>query len=712
MAGFRDEDEDFADLLPPPTMTSSSYAFTSENDEEDMTADPWGDTTSSGSALYTPSPFTSAYEPPSPEQRSTLPPATPSSYDEPRGFTRESAPEPETPAYSRTASASYNYDSYQQEPTSPIAPTSPFQAPYSPPAAAEQTPFGSPPISPSRASASAYSPTSHTRQASKPDLSALLGEEKPILPKFTRRETPEGVAGPLGSKIAVLPVSSIGKKPVGGALATLLGLEVDEAEAKKEKERFEAGLKAKADAAKAAPPPAPAPAVKEEPKVDSKEVTETPSSAEEPIPIAAPAADSTPAAAESTSADVSVTETPAPEPLPPTPTTSEPIPPPVLVALSTPLPPSPSVSPPPPTDSNALTPQPPALSRTSSTAGSMLSVDSSQGNGVYDTIVSPMEAEGAAEAWPGEEGKGSVEGLEKKLEALKVDTSSTKDAEDASANASEPTPTESSGEHLPSSETATIAPTPSTPPASLPTAVNTGPDPFAQYTYSEAPSPALSSARPSFSEGPISPTTNRGFRSYNGSTDEGVFGGADDADSLRGTYSRSVEVSEGGEDASDAMDAERAGVTSPPLPPLPTMGSPSVGTSPRSTEIGGSLGPTFIISVGDPQKIGSSLNVAAQHTVYTVRTRVSFTFSHHSPPPLTDLFFPRRPPRKPSARTTSRSSVASATSSGCSTPSRSTIQESSSPACPRRTLLVSVDPSSPFSCSLTHRLSPRRPLRC
>ncbi|ORY92476.1 Vps5 C terminal like-domain-containing protein [Leucosporidium creatinivorum] len=234
-----------------------------------------------------------------------------------------------------------------------------------------------------------------------------------------------------------------------------------------------------------------------------------------------------------------------------------------------------------------------------------------------------MEAEGAAEAWPGEEGKGSVEGLEKKLEALKVDTSSTKDAEDASANASEPTPTESSGEHLPSSETATIAPTPSTPPASLPTAVNTGPDPFAQYTYSEAPSPALSSARPCLSEGPISPTTNRGFRSYNGSTDEGVFGGADDADSLRGTYSRSVEVSEGGEDASDAMDAERAGVTSPPLPPLPTMGSPSVGTSPRSTEIGGSLGPTFIISVGDPQKIGSSLNVAAQHTVYTVRTRTT-----------------------------------------------------------------------------------------
>lgn len=622
MAGFRDEDEDFADLLPPPTMTSSSYAFASENEEEDITADPWGDTTSSGSALYTPSPFASAYEPQSPEQQSSLPPATPSSYDESRGFTRESAPEPETPSYSRTASTSYNYDDHQEEPTSPIASTSPFQAPYSPPAVDEQTPFGSPPVSPSRASTSGYAPTSHTRQASKPDLSALLGEEKPILPKFARRETQEGVAGPLGSKIAVLPVSSIGKKPVGGALATLLGLEVDEAEAQKEKERLAAAVKAKEQAAKAAPPP-PA-AAKEEPKEEPEEVT-PPTTVEEPTPTPTPASEAIPPLAESTPA-----EAPAPEPLPPTPTISQPIPPPILTALSTPLPPSPSVSPPPPTDFKALTPQPPALSRASSTAGSMLSVDSSQGNGVYDTIVSPMEAEGAADAWPGEEGKESVEGLEKKLEALKVDTSSIEDPE-ISMDTSEPTPTESSAEQLPSSETATLAPTPLTPPpatpTSLPTAIETGPDPFAQYTYSEAPSPAPSSARPSFSEGPVSPTTARGFRSYNGSTDEGVFGGADDADSLRGTYSRSVEVSEGGEDASDAMDAERAGITSPPLPPLPTMGSPSVGTSPRSTEIGGSLGPTFIISVGDPQKIGSSLNVAAQHTVYTVRTRVSIPFA-------------------------------------------------------------------------------------
>lgn len=59
---------------------------------------------------------------------------------------------------------------------------------------------------------------------------------------------------------------------------------------------------------------------------------------------------------------------------------------------------------------------------------------------------------------------------------------------------------------------------------------------------------------------------------------------------------------------------------SAPLPPLPTQ-TPSVQGSPRSTQLGGSLGPTFIITVGDPQKVG--YNPATQHTVYTVRTRVS-----------------------------------------------------------------------------------------
>lgn len=35
------------------------------------------------------------------------------------------------------------------------------------------------------------------------------------------------------------------------------------------------------------------------------------------------------------------------------------------------------------------------------------------------------------------------------------------------------------------------------------------------------------------------------------------------------------------------------------------------------------IGPAFTISVGDPQKVGSSLNVASQHILYTVRTRTT-----------------------------------------------------------------------------------------
>lgn len=621
MAGFRDEDDDLGDLLPPPTMTSSTYAFAADQDEEDLSASPWGDSTSS-STVYNPPSYAAYEQQRSPEpSTSSLPPTTPSYDVEPRHFTRESAPEPETPAYSRRASSTYNYDGgFVQDSSSPLAPTSPFQAPYSPPAITEQTPFGSPPISPTRGP---YA--SHTRQASKPDLSALLGEEKPILPKFApRRETPEGVAGPLGSKIAVLPVSSIGKKPVGGALATLLGLKVEE----EEKEKVAAVKKGKEDvktdgaATKAAPEATSAEAAASQPPA-GKSSEAAPASAK-------------PVSEDSTATSVPVASTSAEPPTAETPTASEPpsdtpasLPPPVLIALSTPLPPSPSVSPPPPSaDSpSTLAPKRSSLSRTSSRAASTRTIDSSEGVNAYDSIVSPMEAEGAAEAWPGEEGKESIDGLEQKLEALKVDTTSkVADDEDSSMAASEPTPTESTGEQLPS-EPALATPTPSTPPAvaATPLPAADEPDLFAQYTYaSEAPSSAVSSARPSLFEAPISPTTNRGFRSHNGSTDEGVFGGADDAASLRGAYSRSVEVSETGEEARESMDVERAGVTSPPLPPLPTMGSPSIQqTSPRSTEMGGSLGPTTIISVGDPQTIGSSLNPAAQHTVYTVRTRVS-----------------------------------------------------------------------------------------
>ncbi|KAM0748347.1 Vps5-domain-containing protein [Meredithblackwellia eburnea MCA 4105] len=56
---------------------------------------------------------------------------------------------------------------------------------------------------------------------------------------------------------------------------------------------------------------------------------------------------------------------------------------------------------------------------------------------------------------------------------------------------------------------------------------------------------------------------------------------------------------------------------SPPLPALPASGS-----TPTKGEAG-ALGQSFIISVGDPQTVGNAFNVAAQHTVYTVRTQTT-----------------------------------------------------------------------------------------
>lgn len=60
-----------------------------------------------------------------------------------------------------------------------------------------------------------------------------------------------------------------------------------------------------------------------------------------------------------------------------------------------------------------------------------------------------------------------------------------------------------------------------------------------------------------------------------------------------------------------------------PLPALPS--SSTIQGSPRSKDLGGSLGPAFVITVGDPQTVGK--NPASQHTVFTVRTRVSFLVS-------------------------------------------------------------------------------------
>lgn len=477
------------------------------------------------SSAYLSSSTYPTYDEPTPANDHAAP-VSPS--NEPSRYTRESAPEPETPSYSRVDS-SYDYTPSAAEPSSPT-PSSPFQAPYSPTPIDRQTPFGSPPVSPIRPAASALG--AQDRPRAKPDLSALLGEEKPILPSFKRREPSEGVAGPLGSKIAVLPVSSIGKKTVGGALATLLGLEVEEEDAIKPKAKV----------------PLPSTAATE---------------VELPTPASPAVSTSVDAMARTRGAESSSTTDPAPDAAPVEPldepshsddsaSLSHPLP--ILSALSVPLPPSPSVSPPPPDDSGsgAQTPQAPAFSRASSRAQSTLSVDSSEANPPYDSMVSPMDTEDGPVAQGmslGDKAIGgtAIESLGQKLAALNVEDGGSSatpvepakmDEDEISAASSEPTPTETTGDTgstLPSTSSSVLSP----PPTSY-----AGPDPFAQYTYDVPPANA-----PSFDA--LSPNRSRGFRSYNGSNDEGGFGGADDVDSLRGTYSRSVETGDG-----DADDGE------------------------------------------------------------------------------------------------------------------------------------------------------------
>ena len=110
---------------------------------------------------------------------------------------------------------------------------------------------------------------------------------------------------------------------------------------------------------------------------------------------------------------------------------------------------------------------------------------------------------------------------------------------------------------------------------------------------------------------------------------------------------------------------------SPPLPSAPAFDNSPARNTDGTVDVTASLAPTFVISVGDPQKVGSSLNVATQHTVYTVRTKVRslpLTNRSHTDPP-------RRLPLLRSANPNSPSSADSATSSGCSTPLRLTTPE-------------------------------------
>ncbi|GAA6002479.1 hypothetical protein JCM10207_001143 [Rhodosporidiobolus poonsookiae] len=597
LSGFQDDDDaGFGSMLNPGSTvfgTSSTYsAFGAPQDDDDLSTNPFADLASSSYAPARPeSPFGGAEqesavfhsavdpepehdaEPESPFQaEAPLPPpvpifepSTPVSPElsaPPRAFAREAAPEPETPLPTRGVPG--DPDAFTYNPYASSPPRSSFYSPASP-TAAVTSPFDT--------------ASSHILDRSKPDLSALLGEEKPPLPTFKRSERAEG--GGTLSKSAVLPVSSVGRKPVGGALAALLGMGAeDDSEASGPRPK----LKPAASAAKHVVPSR----VGAEP---------APSKVEQP-----PATPVAPAVAEEAPLPPDETSTPAP---------------PNSSALDTPLPPSPSAA----TAADAASSSKPALRRTSSEAPSAGSVESSGPNVGYESMVSPLETGetpredgGAGDAWPANK---AVAGLDEQLASLSIE--------------------EGAPAHSPSASISTVAAPVSSSPSSTSTAQPAAADSsYQQYIFSDNTSASVSEAsdvsrRPSSVEG-IAPVS-RGFRTFNASSDDGGFGGTDDADSLRGTYSRSVEVGEA-EDAESAATSlptatgagdevqrkEREG--SAPLPPLPPA-VPSIQGSPRSTELGGSLGPTFIITVGDPQTVGSALNLAAQHTVYTVRTRTT-----------------------------------------------------------------------------------------
>ncbi|BGO94026.1 hypothetical protein NBRC10512_003659 [Rhodotorula toruloides] len=565
MEGFRRESSGFGDLMSTSSSmygVGSTYSAFGDAGEDDLAANPFADLASSSSllppvqpaspqspfhsprqerqALVSPTieapqyvepeqtPFSphAPYSPPA-QTKELSPPVSPAAYEPPppatpaapheRTFLREAAPEPETPAPPPPPAlqpgdpAGFSYNPYADSsfpsrlaPSSPPTPTSPTLL-----------------QSPSR---------------QKPDLSALLGDEKPASSSFRKAERHDG--GALSGK-GGLPTSSVGRKPVAKPLAALLGLEVED------------------DKSASGVPPA------------EKETTAPASSQPAPVTAVKPS------------------------------------------ALETPLPPSPAPSPAPAAPASPA--KPPKLARAASEAPSTSSADSTGVSVPYESMVSPLETgdtpredgERRNAAWPANK---PVEGIDEQLAGLKIDQSATEKPASSAA-----------------------APTTSEPPASAPSV-----SAYSQYIFSEetstsaSPEPSDLSRRPSYID-----SGSRGFRAFNGSSDDGGFGAGDDADSVRGTYSRSVEVG----DAEDA-ETETTGASTPgtertvgagesvrsvredsaPLPPLPTQ-TPSVQGSPRSTQLGGSLGPTFIITVGDPQKVG--YNPATQHTVYTVRTRTT-----------------------------------------------------------------------------------------
>lgn len=511
---------------------TSTYEAFPQDQDDDLSSNPFADLASSSVAYPSTTQQSSFYDQPSSPDQSTAPvPATP--VQDTASFHREDAPEPETPV---PPTSSFAYSSYDNDPFTPSSPlASTVDVPLSP---SEQTPFGSPPTSPPKSAfqeavaspplpSSTFSsePISHYRQSSKADMSALLGEEKPTLPSFSkpkRKDRSEGVAGPLGSKIAVLPVSSVGRKPVGGALAALLGLEVEEEE-KKEEKKDEKREEVVSEEQKGS-----------EAKEAKKDVTET---------QASPQDESLQVKSEGKEEEE---EEAIPEaPLPPSePTNTDSLTP---AAFETPLPPSPTETTTPPTASTSIVDSElptPTLSRMPSEAPSTFSTRSSANENIsYDSMVSPLETstdEHGKAAWPANK---SIEGLESKLASVVISQ-----PENASPS-SDSTPTAS----FSSPSTSQPPDAESTPGSSLPT---TSAEPsYSQYIFSD--NSTTSEPQPASIQTPFE-TPSKGFRAFNGSGDEGGFGtGTDDADSLRGAYSRSVEMG-------DTEDAEtETGPSSP-----------------------------------------------------------------------------------------------------------------------------------------------------
>lgn len=484
-----------------------------------------------------------------------------------RSFSRESAPAPETPVPAAGLPSSFRHQPYSPHHSAPPPPPQePLHAPgdpdaftYNPYAPSHYTTTRAAPTPSSPPTEDAFPNSSRRAKVgagARGDLSVLLGgaggEGSPGKGKGKEREKKGG--GNLLGKGGKVGTLGRGKKGQG-ALAALLGMEEEERKEESKKEVKEAQ---KED---------------EEVKVKKEEEEVKKEEKEEPVAEPAPLPPSSPAVA-------------APSPL-------------AHLALDTPLPPSRGASPPPASSSSAPSSpsktsqhsSKPSLDRTASLAPS-LSVG-------YDALVSPLETgetpradtgtEGDGEkAWPenkavaleeegsekekeGEKEEDGTAKIDEKLAALKVadeekGTNPTPaKPEDvtlpspSSASAEEPLPPSSSAPESPFSSTADL------PPSSSTTTADTPSDPtYQQYIFSSSSSPPPSiststdSAPPRSENGTISST--RGFRTFNDTEEDdgegfgGLGGGGrvGEADSLRGTYSRSLEEEQEGEEEGES----------------------------------------------------------------------------------------------------------------------------------------------------------------